>query len=75
MNNKPTGGKRPGSGRHRLYQEVMVRGTIRLPDIHYATLDKIDPNISKAIRAIMDDPKLSRAIRKFIDRRKQDVPN
>lgn len=66
---KRTGGKRPGAGRHRIYGAPMLKQTIRIPQEHLHILREIDPNLSKSIRAIIDDKAAQSAIREIIKRR------
>jgi len=69
---KQRGGYRPNAHRPRLYNdEVMSRETIRLAKQHTRILQDIDPSISAAIRAILDDPRLAVEISIFIKKRKE----
>lgn len=64
------GGFRKNAHRPPLYGEgeTMVQHTIRITKSHTSKLKEAHPNVSKAIRAILDDPKLSVEIDKFVER-------
>ena len=64
---KIKGGTRPGAGRRPKYGKRMSRETVRLDlEKHIARLKEIDPNLSKAIRMILDDPAIWKTIKKHL---------
>ena len=72
MSDKPRGGKRPGAGRHSIYKgERLQQKTVRLPSAHLSTLYQVNPELSGAIRDLLDDPRIARAVRLFIQERKR----
>lgn len=67
------GGYRLNAHRPPLYGQgqTMVQHTVRITKSHTAKLKEVHPNISKSIRAILDDPTLSAEINKLIERIKK----
>ncbi len=49
------GGKRPGAGRPRVYDEGLQRITVYLTGKQLGTLVRIGPTISDALRMIIDE--------------------
>jgi len=62
------GGPRDGAGRPTFYKFSLERHTVRIASNHRELLEEVSPNISQAIRTVLDDPETLTAIQKLIER-------
>lgn len=60
------GGSRPGAGRHSVYGVNMDRFMIRIPPQHTKLLKEVSPNISQAVRTLLDDPEILARIESIV---------
>lgn len=62
------GGARPGAGRISIYGVNLDRHMIRIAPFHTTKLKEVDPNISQAVRNLLDDPAILAAINGYINK-------
>jgi len=65
------GGYRKNAKRPTLYGARLERITITLTAEHLATLRRINPNVSQAVRSLLDDPLIALSIKLVIEKRKE----